>query len=174
MSQRRAACFLLLGYSAFCVISLQLRAQSMPNMPGMSGTEHHHHDDAPASMEKLGQVHFPVSCAARSEAPFERGIALLHSFGYTLAEQQFRSIAESDPTCAMAHWGIAMAQFRELWGRPDAEALKTGATEMQIYGAGAGLYRRDERFLPGCAAKLSTGRGCLYGGDGQTARGLSE
>jgi tetratricopeptide (TPR) repeat protein len=56
---------------------------------------------------------------------------LLHSFGYTLAEQQFRSIAESDPTCAMAHWGIAMAQFRELWGRPDAEALKTGATEMQ-------------------------------------------
>jgi len=100
-------------------------------MPGMSGTEQHHHDDAPASTEKLGQVHFPVSCAARSQAPFERGIALLHSFGYTLAEQQFRAIADSDPTCAMAHWGIAMTQFRELWGRPDADALKTGAGEMQ-------------------------------------------
>jgi tetratricopeptide (TPR) repeat protein len=92
---------------------------------------HHHQDDGPANMEKLGQVHFPVSCAAKSQAPFERGIALLHSFGYTLAEQQFQQIAESDPTCAMAHWGVAMTQFRELWGRPDEEALKTGANEMQ-------------------------------------------
>jgi tetratricopeptide (TPR) repeat protein len=103
----------------------------MPNMPGMSGTEHHHHDDAPANMEKLGQVHFPVSCAAKSQAPFERGIALLHSFGYTLAEEQFSAIVGADPTCAMAHWGVAMTQFRELWGRPDADALKTGASEMQ-------------------------------------------
>jgi tetratricopeptide (TPR) repeat protein len=102
----------------------------MSNMPGMSG-EHHHHDDAPLDTEKLGEVHFPVSCAAKSQAPFERGIALLHSFGYTLAEQQFESIAASDPTCAMAHWGVAMTQYRELWGRPEPEALKTGASEMQ-------------------------------------------
>ncbi len=122
--------------SLFCfsaiygALPLVVVAQSMPNMPGMSGG-HHHHDDAPASTEKLGQVHFPVSCAAKSQAPFERGIALLHSFGYTLAEQQFQQIAESDPTCAMAHWGVAMSQYHELWGRPDADALKTGASEMQ-------------------------------------------
>ncbi|HYK34386.1 hypothetical protein [Alloacidobacterium sp.] len=102
----------------------------MPNMPGMSG-EHHHHDDAPLNTEKLGKVHFLVSCAAKSQAPFERGIALLHSFGYTLAEEQFEAIAKSDPACAMAHWGVAMTQYRELWGRPDAEALKTGADEME-------------------------------------------
>ncbi len=120
-----------LCFSALCAVStLTVAAQSMPNMPGMSG-EHHHHDDAPASIEKLGQVHFPVSCAARSQVPFERGVALLHSFGYTLAEQQFESIADADPHCAMAHWGIAMTQFRELWGRPDADALKTGASEME-------------------------------------------
>src|SRR5271154_657476 len=130
MSKRLAVCLFLLFNCAFCVIFPKINAQSMPNMPGMSG-EHHHHDDAPANLEKLGQVHFPVSCAAKSQAPFERGVALLHSFGYTLAEQQFQQIADSDPTCAMAHWGVAMTQFRELWGRPDAEALKTGASEMQ-------------------------------------------
>jgi hypothetical protein len=30
----------------------------------------------------------------------------------------------------MAHWGVAMSQFHELWGRPDEAAAKTGAEEM--------------------------------------------
>jgi tetratricopeptide (TPR) repeat protein len=116
----------VLAAASFCVpgFSATGKAQSMPGM------EHHDHEEAPASMEKLGQVHFPVSCAASSQAPFERGVALLHSFGYTVAEQQFRKIAAADPACAMAHWGIAMAQFHELWGRPEPDALKTGASEM--------------------------------------------
>jgi len=96
-------------------------------MPGMA---HHHHQEEAMSAEKLGDVHFPVSCAPAQQAAFNRGIALLHSFGYTNAETQYRALAKADPTCAMAHWGIAMTQFHELWGRPDAEALKTGAAEM--------------------------------------------
>lgn len=78
-------------------------------MPGM---EHHHHSDAPDASEKLGQVSFPTSCAARTQGPMERGIALLHSFGYTEAQMQFSAIAKDDPACAMAHWGIAMTQFQ--------------------------------------------------------------
>jgi len=93
--------------------------------------EHHHHDAAPpAASEKLGSVSFPTSCAAISQKPMERGVALLHSFGYTEAQQQFEAIAKADSTCAMAHWGIAMTQFRPLWERPDAQALKLGAEEM--------------------------------------------
>jgi tetratricopeptide (TPR) repeat protein len=99
-------------------------AQSASPMPGM---EHHHHDDAP---EQLGHVSFPTSCAARSQAPMERGVALLHSFGYTVAQMQFEAIAKDDPACAMAHWGIAMTQFQELWGRPDAASQKRGTEEM--------------------------------------------
>jgi len=112
------------------VLPLAAGAQSKPEMPDMPGMEHHHMEES-VSTEKLGLVHFPVSCAAQSQVPFERGVALLHSFGYTLAEQQFRSIAESDPKCAMAHWGIAMTQFKEIWDRPDADAIKTGASEME-------------------------------------------
>src|SRR5580658_1680476 len=90
-----------------------LSAQDMPGMPGMPA-HHHHDDDAPTNLEKLGAVHFPVSCAAAVQAPFERGIALLHSFGYVEAEAQFIKIATDDPTCAMAAWGFAMSQFHEL------------------------------------------------------------
>ena len=93
-------------------------------MPDM---EHHHHSDTP---EQWGHVSFPTSCAARSQAPMERGVALLHSFGYTEAQMQFEAIAKDDPACAMAHWGIAMTQFQELWGRPDAASLKLGTEEM--------------------------------------------
>jgi tetratricopeptide (TPR) repeat protein len=112
------------------VLPLAAGAQAKPEMPDMPGMEHHHMEEA-VSTEKLGQVHFPVSCAAQSQVPFERGVALLHSFGYTLAEQQFRAIAESDPKCAMAHWGIAMTQFKEIWTRPEANDIKTGASEME-------------------------------------------
>jgi tetratricopeptide (TPR) repeat protein len=100
-------------------------AQSTPPVP-----EHHHHDDAPAPGEKLGQVSFPTSCASRSQAAMERGVALLHSFGYTIAQMQFEAIAKDDPACAMAHWGIAMTQFPGLWQHPDEAQWKRGVAEM--------------------------------------------
>ncbi len=78
----------------------------------------------------LGQVDFSTSCAEGSKEPMRRGVALLHSFGYSEAQMQFEAIAKDDAGCAMAHWGIAMTQFRELWGPPDAEGLKRGREEM--------------------------------------------
>jgi tetratricopeptide (TPR) repeat protein len=116
---------------AACAVMLASggHGQSTP-APSMPGMEHHHHDDAPASSERLGHVSFPTSCAASSQAAIERGIALLHSFGYTEAQMQFASIVKSGPTCAMAHWGIAMTQYHELWDQPGPEAIKLGAEEM--------------------------------------------
>jgi hypothetical protein len=49
---------------------------------------------------------------------FDRGVALLHSFAYTAAENVFQGVAEQDPRCAMAHWGIAMTHFHQLWDPP--------------------------------------------------------
>ena len=87
----------------------------------------HHHDAG----EQLGKVSFPISCAPDSQKPFERGVALLHSFGYEDAEQQFIEITQKDSTCAMAHWGIAMSQFHQIWERPQEAALKHGHEEME-------------------------------------------
>jgi hypothetical protein len=110
---------------AFSAASTLASAQSAPQ------AMHHHHDEAPAADERLGQVSFPTSCAAQSQVSIERGIALLHSFGYTLAEMQFEGIAKADPACAMAHWGVAMTQYQELWQHPTPEQLKRGAEEMR-------------------------------------------
>src|SRR5579863_2231282 len=87
----------------------------------------HHHD----ASERLGTVSFPISCAAGSQTSFERGVALLHSFGYEEAEQQFVELSQKDPACAMAHWGIAMSLFHQIWERPEAAALKRGHEELE-------------------------------------------
>ncbi len=88
---------------------------------------HHHHE----ATEQLGKVSFPISCAPASQKAFERGIALLHSFGYEEAEAQFVEIAKNDTTCAIAHWGIAMSLFHQIWERPQESTLKRGHEEIE-------------------------------------------
>ena len=89
--------------------------------------DHHHHEDL--TVTQLGTVHFPISCAASVQKPFERGVALLHSFWYEEAEKEFLDIAKDDPHCAMAHWGIAMSIWHQLWNEPDAKVIARGLEE---------------------------------------------
>jgi hypothetical protein len=76
---------------------------------------------------ELGTVHFPITCAAASRKPFERAVAMLHSFWYEEAVGAFSHLAEVDPECAMAHWGVAMSLWHPLWIPPATpEALERG------------------------------------------------
>jgi hypothetical protein len=95
--------------------------------PLLADDQGHHHEDV--TEQQLGSVHFPVSCAPAVQRPFERGVALLHSFWYEEAEKQFTEIAKDDPKCAMAQWGIAMSQWHQLWNHPDAATTKKGQAE---------------------------------------------
>ena len=88
---------------------------------------HHHEDMTP---EQLGTVHFPTTCVIQVQAQFERGVALLHSFWYEEAEKQFNQIIQEDPRCAMAHWGVAMSLWHELWNHPDRKTIKKGSAEV--------------------------------------------
>ena len=90
--------------------------------------DHPHHEDLNAN--QLGTVHFPVSCAAAVQKPFERGVALLHSFWYEEAEKELEQIAKDDPGCAMAHWGVAMSLWHQLWNEPDAKVISRGRDEV--------------------------------------------
>jgi tetratricopeptide (TPR) repeat protein len=56
---------------------------------------------------KLGKVRFPTSCAASVQPAFERGVAMLHSFWYNLAEKTFEEILAKDPGCTVTAWGYA-------------------------------------------------------------------
>src|ERR1035437_8431299 len=82
--------------------------------PCSSAQETHSH----SAPEKLGSVSFPISCAPAVQEQFNRGVALLHSFAYTTAENAFHVVRELDPRCAMAHWGMAMTHFHQLWEPP--------------------------------------------------------
>ena len=92
--------------------------------------DHHHHEALTEA--QLGTVHFPVSCADSVQKPFGRGVALLHSFWYEEAEKEFVDISKDDPHCAMAHWGIAMSLWHQLWDNPDQKVLARGRNEVKV------------------------------------------
>lgn len=96
--------------------------------PSSSAQETHSH----SAPEKLGKVSFPISCTPAVQDQFNWGVALLHSFAYTAAENAFQGVAELDPPCAMAHWGMAMAYFHQLWEPPIVPAtMSTAQKEIQ-------------------------------------------
>ncbi|HEY2683591.1 MAG TPA: tetratricopeptide repeat protein [Steroidobacteraceae bacterium] len=84
------------------------------------------------AQERLGTVDFQVSCASAVRSSFNRGVALLHDFWYEEARRQFETIEKSDPSCAMAHWGVAMSLYHQIWNRPDQETIAHGRREMQL------------------------------------------
>ena len=85
--------------------------------------DHSHRDESDSSANTLGEVSFPISCKPSVQKPFERAVAMLHSFWYEESTQAFQRIVAEDPDCAMGHWGIAMSEWRPLWYAPDATAL---------------------------------------------------
>lgn len=93
--------------------------------------------------EKLGTVSFPISCSPQVQAGFNRAVALLHSFTYAPAAEAFTAVASQDPRCAIAHWGIAMSYYHQLW-QPQlpGEGLRKGHAELeQAQQIGAGSER---------------------------------
>jgi tetratricopeptide (TPR) repeat protein len=97
--------------------------------------------------EQLGKVSFAVSCAPSVRTSFSRGVALLHDFWYDEARPQFERIVKRDPDCAMAHWGIAMSLFHQIWDRPDEHAMARGWTEMQAARAHPAKTAREREYV---------------------------
>jgi hypothetical protein len=121
-----------LGTLVLCLVGV-LHAQKMADHP------------AP---DELGQVSFPVSCTAVAQAEFNRGIALLHSFEYAAAQQAFQKVAKDDPRCAMAHWGIAMTYFHQLWQPAlPPESIPAAQRELSLGLRIAAPTAREQGFL---------------------------
>jgi tetratricopeptide (TPR) repeat protein len=76
--------------------------------------------------ETLGTVHFSTSCAPAVAVPFNRAVALLHSFEFGSAIAAFNSVLATDSTCAMAYWGVALSR----WGNPFAAGIR-GAAQLR-------------------------------------------
>ncbi|HEY1806448.1 MAG TPA: tetratricopeptide repeat protein [Terracidiphilus sp.] len=137
-----------LAILVLAIVAVSALAQSPTAMPMGS---------PPAPGERLGTVSFPVSCSPSQQASFNRGVALLHDFWYAEARPQFEQIAKADPSCAMAHWGIAMSIFHQIWDRPDDKAMKLGWDEMQKAQSPAAKTDRERDYIDALAVFYKPG-----------------
>ena len=97
---------------------------------------------------RLGTVHFTTSCSTAVAPEFNRGVALLHSFWFSAAVRSFNTVLKSDPTCAMAYWGIAMS----WWGNPfgasrSPQALQAGHEALEKGKAARAGTAREQAYL---------------------------
>jgi tetratricopeptide (TPR) repeat protein len=86
---------------------------------------------APGDLRAAGTVDFRVSCTPEARPEFVRGVALLHSFFYEEARRVFTSVAEQDPKCAMAQWGIAMTWWHPIWTPPTSDEMSAGKAAIE-------------------------------------------
>jgi tetratricopeptide (TPR) repeat protein len=136
---------------------------------------------APGDLRAAGKIEFPISGAADVRPEFERGVALLHSFFYEEAQRIFTAIAQKDPNCAMAPWGIAMTWWHPIWTPPTTEEMAAGmaaidkATEMirlrQGSGATGGVDGREAKFIAALSAYYHAADGPATGAVGQSCHG---
>jgi tetratricopeptide (TPR) repeat protein len=115
----------------------------------IAGQDHQHAYDP---NERLGTVSFPTSCAADVQKPFERGVALMHSFWYEEAQKQFAEVAAKDPKCAMAYWGQALSLWHQLWDRPKDATMKKGWEFVQQAQTTDAKTQRERDYIAAVAA----------------------
>ena len=83
--------------------------------PGPVRADHAHEGPgsaAPAAkrIDGLGTWHHAVTTTSpEAQAYFDQGLRLCYAFNHEEAIRAFQQAATTDPTCAMAYWGIALA-----------------------------------------------------------------
>jgi hypothetical protein len=77
--------------------------------------------------QHFGKVHFSIACTNGVQEQFDLALAMLHTFSFPDAAKTFTAVAQKDPDCAMAYWGIAATAIGSLYGgRPGPMALQGG------------------------------------------------
>ena len=119
--------------------------------------QHEAHGGGALSAEQVGTVDFQTSCSPAVKTDMNRAVALLHSFWFPEARQDFQAIATKDPNCAMAHWGVALT----YWGNPfgglrTPETIATGKTAIEKAQATGTPTRREKGYIDAVAGLFSS------------------
>ncbi len=77
--------------------------------------------DFQASVD-VGSIDFPTSAGSEAQERFVRGVAILHSFGYEQAREQFLAAQELEPDFALAYWGETLTYNHPLLPERDLES----------------------------------------------------
>ncbi|MET0244151.1 MAG: hypothetical protein ABW174_11815 [Flavitalea sp.] len=95
----------------------------------------------------FGKVGFETSCRSELKWDFDMGVALLHSFEYDEAEKVFAKIIDAQPDCAMAYWGVAMANYHTLWAPPNADEFEKGSKAIAIARSIGAQTEREKSYI---------------------------
>ena len=127
---------------------------------GVAPARAQQHDHAAAGGDQVGTagVSFQTSCAPALRQDFNRAVALLHSFWFAQAIAAFNGVLEKDPSCAMAHWGIALSR----WGNPFAglrapQQITLGREAIQKAQATGSPTPRERAYIAAAAALFTDG-----------------
>lgn len=88
---------------------------------------------------------FESTAKAQAQAPFLRGLALLHNFEYERAAAEFRKAQAADPDFVMAYWGEAMTHNHPLWEEQDAAAASAVLARLGANPAERAVKARNPR-----------------------------
>jgi tetratricopeptide (TPR) repeat protein len=125
----------------------------------------------PGDLRAAGKVEFPVSCAPDVQSEFARGVALLHSFFYEEARRVFTSVAERDPKCAMAQWGIAMTWWHPIWTPPTPDEMSAGKAAIEKAMATEAGTDRERGFIKALNVYYNTPDSSSAAAVGQSCHG---
>ncbi len=73
-----------------------------------------------AQLENVGNLSFPTSAKPEAQRHFLRGVAILHSFGWKQAIEEFQLAQKAQPDFALAYWGESLAYNHPLNSQMDA------------------------------------------------------
>jgi len=99
-----------------------------------------------------GDLSFPISCGAQIQPRFDAALAALHSFWYGEALQEFTAISQSDPDCAIAHWGVALSVWNQVWAPPRPDNLKAGREAIEKAQSAKQKSPREADYIDALAA----------------------
>ena len=125
----------------------------------------------PGDLRGAGKVTFQITCDPASQSEFARGVALLHSFFYEEARRVFTSVAERDPTCAMAQWGIAMTWWHPIWTPPTPDEMRAGKGAIEKAMAMKAGTDRERGFITALNIYYNTPDASSAGPVGQSCHG---
>src|SRR5215471_1145919 len=125
----------------------------------------------PGDLRGVGKVTFSITCAPDVQSDFARGVALLHSFFYEEARRVFTSVAERDPKCAMAQWGIAMTWWHPIWTPPTPDEMRAGKAAIEKAMATDAGTDRERGFVTALNAYYDTPDSSDSGAVGQSCHG---
>jgi hypothetical protein len=135
--------FGMVRYASFVVGCILLSANHGAGAQGNSN---------PLMEGRGGDLIFPVSCGAQVQPRFEAALAALHSFWYGRAREEFAAIAQTDPDCAMAHWGLAMSVWNQLWAPPRPDNLSAGRNSIEMARSASRISQRERDYIDALAA----------------------